>query len=176
MKGWWLLIAACSTPAPKQEKLVYVPPDDEQKSVDWRAAQPDAMGGAWRFDWDFYRANYDKLMKTPIGSTSCDWRAKPRKDVECLPMDRPRQHAARVFRVDPDDTDGVILTLDIGDNDKLTKEWWGALIDDKGHRVSDWVHPHHIARDISQIQIPHISRYEASKFTRAALLKQKPEE
>lgn len=174
MRVWLLLIAACSTPAPKQDP-VYTPPDDEQKSVQWQAAQPDAMGGGWTFDWQFYRDAYDKLMKTPVGSTKCDWRAKPRPDVECLPPDRPRQHAAKIRRVDPDDAAGTIVELDIGSSDKLTKDWWGAIIDDKGRRVSEWVHPDHVAQDISSLRIS-MNTMDARKFMRVALLKEKPEE
>src|SRR5690242_3807869 len=96
MRGLFLVIAACSTPAPKQESPARAPLDDEATSVAWQTKQPDA-GSDWTFDWVDVRASYDKLMAEPIGTRRCDWRLpRPPPNVECLPAKRPWQHAAEI--------------------------------------------------------------------------------
>ena len=174
MRVWVLVIAACSTPAPKHDP-VHTPPDDEDKSIAWQAAQPKPdAGSTWTFDWELIRKNYDKLMATPPGETPCDWRVRPRPNVECLPPGRPLWHAAKVkqvVRVDP----GVTrVELDIGDGDKLTDAWWGAVIDDTGKPVTAWVHPENIALRRSFLTVS-IESARVERKTRAALVKEKPE-
>src|ERR1044071_7497606 len=129
MRAWLLVLAACSTPAQRQEPTKPPPPpDDEQASVAWQAAQPDA-GSEWRFDWERHRKSYDELMATAPGETKCDWRVRPPPNVECLPPDRPRWHAAKVRAVRGADIERTEVELDIGEADKLTKDWWGAVVD-----------------------------------------------
>lgn len=171
-----VILAACSTPAPKQEPIKAPPPnDDEQSSVDWQAKQPKPdAGSGWTFDWERVRASYDKLMAEPIGTKPCDWRLpRPPRDVECLPPKRPWQHAANVRGVKGLGDAGSQLELDIGEADKLTKDWWGAVIDSNGQPISAWAHPDNIAKNRSFL-IVNLPFAIAEGKKRVALVLDKP--
>ena len=172
----WLVLVACSTPAQRQEPTKPPPPvDDEEASVAWQAAQPQPEAGSeWRFDWERHRKSYDELMATAPGETRCDWRVRPPPNVECLPPDRPRWHAAKIRRVLSLDTKVTQVEVDIGEADKLSKDWWGTVIDDQGKAVTEWVHPDNIGLHRSFLTVP-IERVYVERKTRAALVKQKPE-
>ena len=176
MRTWLLVLAACSTPAPRQEPTKPpLPTDDEEASVAWQAAQPKPEAGSeWRFDWERHRKSYDELMATAPGERRCDWRVRPPPNVECLPPGRPLWHAAKIRHVMGVDTEVTELELDIGEADKLTKDWWGAVLDDAGKPMTAWVHPERIALHRCNITVNvNIGRVE--RKTRAALVKEKPE-
>lgn len=183
MRGWvWLLFAACSTPPPAQrESTVYVPPDDERTSVAWQAAHPKPIdaGLYWDEDWAWNRKLYDEVIAEPPGTDQCDWRAtrrlRPGEPVgECYPQ-MYKVRAAYVRSVRTHDDAGVDLELDIGADDKLTAEWWGAGIDESGRLLTRWSHPHDIEqrRSFLTIRLP-LSAAQAIK--RVALDKSPPED
>ena len=184
MRVWVLLIAACSTPAPKQEP-VKPPADDEAASVAWQAKHPkvDAQvhqtgsaEPAWTFDWDGIRKTYDALMATPPGSKPCDWRVQKTRaqgEPECLPPGRPLWHAAKVKHFVGRSEELTELELDIGERDKLTVDWWGTLLGDDGMPMADWAHPFNIGGYDSFLLIK-LPYWKVGRKNRVALVKERP--
>src|SRR5262245_7472823 len=132
MRVWVLLIAACSTPAPKQEPVTpSAPPDDEDTSVAWQRAHPPVVdaGVYWDQGWESIRTDYEKLMATTPGTLPCDFRRRS-PGTECQPP-YVMWHAAKVVTAHPmnDSPERSELELDIGSDDKLRSDWWAAVVD-----------------------------------------------
>ncbi|MEO7732080.1 MAG: hypothetical protein ABIY55_13990 [Kofleriaceae bacterium] len=144
-----IVVAGCATPAPKQNDHPWVPPDDEQRSVTWRASHPPAPA-EYTFAWDQVRASNEKWLSVPP-TQPCDPRHKglQERGVECLHGSGGKlEIAALDINTRPGvDSHHIQIVIDRGADATLTTAWFAAVLDDAGHPRTPWVHLDTVLRE-----------------------------
>ncbi|MCW5804401.1 MAG: hypothetical protein KIT31_18670 [Deltaproteobacteria bacterium] len=179
MRSWLVMVAAlvvaCSPPpsrppTPPPQVLPDASPDaptDAPVTVIPRAPE------VYTFPWQSIRDWFEDVV---AGKTPCDYtKALERGTVgtgDCAP---PVQLAAKVISMKVYIKDGYLaeVTLDLGFPEGVTKDWYGALLDERGRIVGGWVHPDYIDADRTFLTVP-VKDASAKRFKRAALVKELP--
>lgn len=127
-RAWWLVvIAACSPPRePTHHPIANAAPD----------AAPDVP--VYTFDWEAKRAVLEAIRDH---ETPCDYRKHLQDGIVPDGCEAPDELAVRVSARNPGPKTGSHVVVDAGANDGVTMDWWGALLDERGHAIEDWVHP-----------------------------------
>jgi hypothetical protein len=143
-------IVACSSPQSTTPSTPAAPPDDDDASVKWQHEHPPPpkQPEPYAFDWDKVRAANETWLAKPLGDDPCDPRRvePPLKGTECLPIDRNLLVAAVIRHTDVDG-DHFVFTVDRGEDAALTKEFYVAILDPKGHPLTPWVHLDRVFQD-----------------------------
>jgi hypothetical protein len=108
--------------------------------------------GYW-FEWQRLRDERDEFLKTPVGAQRCDPRARDFKPHGmCL---GPHEVAARVVHFRSQTSSAVVLVVvDAGAGDGVTKDWTAALLDEGGRPVTAWQPVVEARREESVIEFP----------------------
>jgi hypothetical protein len=129
-----VLALSCASPPPvAKQPAVFVPADDEEAAVAWQQAHPPPP--PYTFDWERVRKLWEKHPTEP----PCDaCRMGPPTDGWCCFPGEKKMRAAKVTLWRSPDESHTWLKLDIGSEALVTKDWYAALVDERGHLITPW--------------------------------------
>lgn len=67
------------------------------------------------------------------------------------------------------------VELDIGEEALITKNWYAAILDERGHLVTEWVQLIRVLRDSSEVILPVGHKMIDSASTRVAMVAELPQ-
>src|SRR5690606_21574903 len=122
--------------------------DDEEASAAWHRAHP-RPPPPYRFEWELVRQRWER-RPTGLPCDACR-RAPPTWGWCCLPGKTP-QRAAKVTVWWPVGA-RTRLRLDVGAEARITKDWYAALVDERGRPITEWVQLDQVGPGSAQVTV-----------------------